>query len=976
MTYQPKTAGINKGQLPQFEDHSKQETKYTTCYMCACRCGIKVTLEDNQIRFIQGNRNHPVNQGVLCAKGNAGIMKQMSGAKLSKPMMRKAGSERGAGEFEEISWDKALDILTQRLQKIRETDPKKLAYFTGRDQMQALTGLWAQQFGTINWAAHGGFCSVNMAAGGLYTMGHSFWEFGDPDWDRTKYFMLWGVAEDHASNPIKIGLEKLKRRGSKFVAINPVQTGYQAIADEWIPIKPGTDAVLALSIVHELVKRELFDWEFLLRYTNSAYLVVQKPGEKGDGLFYRDADNNPQVWDIESQQPVANNKPGIKPALFGEYQMPCGTKVTTVFSLMSAKYLDPMYSPESASKVCGIKAETIERLALEMAHVAFKETIEIDCEWTDWTGKKHDKFIGRPVSMHAMRGISAHSNGFHTCRAIHFIQVLLGSIDCPGGHRAKAPYPKHIPPPLKPAKDVKPNTPLSSPPLGFPTSPEDLAVDDAGQPLRIDKAYSWDAPLANHGLMHMVITNAVKGDPYPIDTLLLFMANMSWNSTMNTGSVRDMLREKDSTGEHKIPFLVVVDAFNSEMVQFADLVLPDTTYLERFDTISVLDRPISEPDAVCDSIRMPILKLDRDVRAWQEVMVDLATRLKFPAFTNEDGTPKYKDYKDFVINFEKAPGIGFLAGWRGKDGEKSIRGEPNPKQWEAYEKNQCFFRHELPENMRFYRFANKDYLKFAKDSGFNTTDDPIVIELYSESLQKFRLAAQGLSDGPQPPTQELRDRVETFFDPLPFYYQTLESERLETRAEEYPFYAITQRPMMMYHSWDSQNVWLRQILASNFLYMNRQKAQAMGIEDLSWVWMESHNGKIRVQVKLMEGVQEDTVWTWNAIGKARGTWGLSADANESNQGFLLNHLISELLPPKDGASSITNSDPITGQAAWYDLQVKIQPAAKGEVGVWPTFGQEDSAKNASSMLPKVLRYQTHKAVNLYRSMKDIINRRA
>ena len=83
--------------------------------------------------------------------------------------------------------------------------------------MQALTSLWAQQFGTINWAAHGGFCSVNMAAAGLYTTGFSFWEFGDPDWNNTKYFMLWGVAEDHASNPIKIGINKLKERGGKFV---------------------------------------------------------------------------------------------------------------------------------------------------------------------------------------------------------------------------------------------------------------------------------------------------------------------------------------------------------------------------------------------------------------------------------------------------------------------------------------------------------------------------------------------------------------------------------------------------------------------------------------------------------------------------------------------------------------------------------------------------------------------------------------
>src|SRR5512147_3257168 len=208
------------------EDHSRQQTKYTTCYMCACRCGIKVTLEDNKVRFIQGNRNHPTNQGVLCAKGSAGIMKQYSTAKLTQPLMRKPGTERGEGIYEAISWEQALDVLTDRLEEIRATDPSKLAY----------------------------------------SIGFSFWEFGAPDWDYAKYFLMWGVAEDHSSNPIKIGLEKLKRKGGKFVSVNPVRTGYSAIADEWVPIKPGMDGLFAMSIVHVLLSRELFDYEFLINY--------------------------------------------------------------------------------------------------------------------------------------------------------------------------------------------------------------------------------------------------------------------------------------------------------------------------------------------------------------------------------------------------------------------------------------------------------------------------------------------------------------------------------------------------------------------------------------------------------------------------------------------------------------------------------------------------------------------------------------
>ena len=119
-------------------------------------------------------------------------MKQVSPARLTQPLLRKVGSARGAGEFETISWERAFELLTARLQHIRSTDPKKFALFTGRDQMQALTGLFARQFGTPNYAAHGGFCSVNMAAGMIYTIGGSFWEFGGPDLERAKLFVMIG----------------------------------------------------------------------------------------------------------------------------------------------------------------------------------------------------------------------------------------------------------------------------------------------------------------------------------------------------------------------------------------------------------------------------------------------------------------------------------------------------------------------------------------------------------------------------------------------------------------------------------------------------------------------------------------------------------------------------------------------------------------------------------------------------------------
>ncbi|EGV30133.1 molybdopterin oxidoreductase [Thiorhodococcus drewsii AZ1] len=915
------------------------EVKETTCYMCACRCGIRVHLRDGEVRYIDGNPKHPLNKGVICAKGSSGIMKQYSPGRITKPLRRKPGAERGESAFEVISWDEAFGMLEERLAKLRAEDPKKFALFTGRDQMQALTGLFAKQYGTPNYAAHGGFCSVNMAAGLIYTMGGSFWEFGGPDLERSKLFVMIGTAEDHHSNPLKIAISEFKRRGGRFVSINPVRTGYSAIADEWVPIKPGTDGALLLAIVHEIISKGLFDREFLVQYTNSAELVVDDPERENHGLFYRAEmhveegcfdPQNKLWWDRDINGPISTHTPGADPRLMGSYVLPDGTPVKPSFQLLKERV--EQYTPEWAAPITGIPAETIRRLAHEMGVTARDQKIELPIKWTDCWDNEHESVTGNPVSFHAMRGLAAHSNGFHTIRTLGILMTLLGTIDRPGGFRHKAPFPRPIPPCPKPPhgpEAVQPNTPLDGMPLGWPAKPDDLFVDADGEAVRLDKAFSWEYPLSVHGLMHNVITNAWRGDPYPIDTLFLFMANMAWNSTMNTVEVRKMLVDKNPNGDYKIPFLVVCDTFASETVAFADLVLPDTSYLERHDALSMLDRPISEFDGPVDAVRIPVLPPKGDCKPFQDVLVELGSRLKLPAFTKEDGSRKYRDYPDFVVNYETSPGsgIGFLAGWRGQSGDKVLKGEPNPRQWEMYAQNGCVFHYELPRNYQYMRNWNKGYLHWARAHGMIRYAEPINLHLYSEVLQKFRLAAQGKWPGRIPP-ERLRERVETFFDPLPFYYDPLESQLIDTRR--YPLNALTQRPMAMYHSWDSQNAWLRQIHSHNYLFMSPRVGLENGFGDGDWVWVESPHGKVRCMCRFSEAVEPGTVWTWNAIGKASGAWGLSADADESRKGFLLNHVIAEELPPSASGDHLSNSDPVTGQAAWFDVRVRVYKAEDGE----------------------------------------------
>ncbi|MFL2740728.1 MAG: molybdopterin oxidoreductase family protein, partial [Paracoccaceae bacterium] len=436
-------------------------------------------------------------------------------------------------------------------------------------------------------------------------------------------------------------------------------------------------------------------------------------------------------------------------------------------------------------------------------------------------------------------------------------------------------------------------------------------------PARIDKAFTWENPMSAHGLMHMVISNAHAGDPYEIDTLFMYMANMSWNSSMNTKGVIEMLTDMNDNGDYVIPHIIYSDAYSSEMVAYADLILPDTTYLERHDCISLLDRPICEADAVADSIRWPVIEPDRDVRGFQSVLCDLGSRLGLPGFTNDDGSAKYKDYADYIVNHERKPGIGPLAGWRSKD-DTGV-GLPNQNQLNDYIDNGGFWIKHVPQNAAYYKPWNLDYQNWAVSTGLFDAPQPYIFSLYVEPMRKFQLAAMG--HGERQPPEHLRDRILKSMDPLPIWYPPFEETHVDT--EEFTLHALTQRPMAMYHSWGTQNAWLRQIHGINPLYIPSKLMISHALKDGDWVQLTSVHGSITVPVAEMAALNEKTVWTWNAIGKRKGTWALDKNAPEATKGFLLNHLIHELLPSKGDGLRWANSDPITGQAAWFDLRVKL-----------------------------------------------------
>ena len=149
-----------------------------------------------------------------------------------------------------------------------------------------------------------------------------------------------------------------------------------------------------------------------------------------------------------------------------------------------------------------------------------------------------------------------------------------------------------------------------------------------------------------------------------------------------------------------------------------------------------------------------------------------------PGSSTRNGNAKYpRGYAQYIVEHERSPGVGLLAGWRGVDGDDAGIGAPNPDQLARYIENGCHWHREIPAAARYYKMANRDYLEWAKSLGFVGSTAPVTLQFYAETLQKFRLAAQG-HGAVQPPGAD-RARVERYFDPLPFWYASLEADSFD-----------------------------------------------------------------------------------------------------------------------------------------------------------------------------------------------------
>ena len=241
-------------------------TYASTCWECSTRCGSLVTVENGHVTKVGPNKDHPGSKGAFCVKGIRALPELTYHENRIRRPMRRVG-ERGSGNWQEISWDEALDEIADRLLSVRnEHGPKSLvgAVSSAFFSRGAMVALLMRSLGSPNWMMNQDLCGGCRALSDKIT---GLGIVGGEDIDDTKCALIVG-RNPSAADPVQwMALKRAKANGAKIVTIDPARTPAADIADLWLRPRPGSDAALALSLINVIIQEDLYDRDFVDKWT-------------------------------------------------------------------------------------------------------------------------------------------------------------------------------------------------------------------------------------------------------------------------------------------------------------------------------------------------------------------------------------------------------------------------------------------------------------------------------------------------------------------------------------------------------------------------------------------------------------------------------------------------------------------------------------------------------------------------------------
>jgi anaerobic selenocysteine-containing dehydrogenase len=740
----------------------------TVCLLCPSGCGMLARIADGNLVKLEGNPMHPVNLGALCPKGQAAPELLYNPDRLTGPLKRVGA--RGAGEWKEITWEEAIKSVAAQLNDLRSSGhPERAALMYGetRGQMRPFLERFMAAIGSPNMISHN---SLNIEAaklGTLYTQGK--YDLPNYDLENSKYILSIGASLLEAGrSPQRMisGFSYLRRGRSdrgKVVVVDPRQGITGSKADEWIPIKPGTDAALILALANVIIKTGKFDSDFVNNYSFGFDDFIDDQGRQHKGF---------KTYVLEN------------------------------------------YDPQRVEQITGIPATTISRIAGE-----FSTTLPAIAILPGKGGLLNESF-----------------NGVSTAMAINCLNALVGSLETKGGVLTQR-YP------------TCPD---------WPALPKDRRAEKGRDADRIDGA-GTSFPLGRHAFQ-AVADNVLDG--YPLDTLFLYDANPIYEVPGGSRFIEAF---------EQINLVVSFATFMDETAQYADLVLPEPTFLERWQDDYIeglgypgvgLRQPVIEPlyntmnsgdfiIQVAKTMGGPVSK----AMPWHSFEVLLQERLK------DIGT----DW-----NTLKELGVWLTPGYR-----FSRRGDRRWKK-EVIGTDRQY----APKDGRFDFFSRELHC--------------ILGEYDDEELDAFGAGVKG--------------------DPL--FLPHYEEVTYAGDPEEFPLHlnVITLMSLGPYSA--AANLPTLQEISGmtvgerwgSWLEMNPEKAHELNLSDRSQVWIESPFGRLKTKLRYVRGLNPDVVnLPHNQGHKAIGRWAKNRGVNGL-----------EIMNPA--------SEPFTGLASFTNTKVKVYRA--------------------------------------------------
>ncbi|MCL0044134.1 molybdopterin-dependent oxidoreductase [Dehalococcoidia bacterium] len=581
----------------------------TTCRMCYVGCGVLIKVENGEVVNVIGDPDSPKNRGRMCAKGKSGIMNQNNPNRVTHPL-RRANPEKGIGidpMWEEIPWEEAIDTISQKMKKVCSEDPRKLyLQIWGAFDLGTWIGALGPAVGTpYVQTGLSGTCGKtihsiqHITTGGFHT---------EPDIINCNYLIdvgtQMGVATREGFNHHVPDCAKARERGMKLVVVDPVGNNAAAKADEWLPIRPGTDAAFGLGMLNVLLNDvKIYDSEFLKHNTNAPYLVGH------DKKYIRDTrTKKPLMYDLSDGVVKTYDDPTlIDPALEGEYKVQ-RKNATPAFEILKARAAE--YPPERVEEITTIPANSIRRISREFGEAAqIGATVTIDGVEVPY----------RPVCLEWNRGPQGHIHAWHHTWALSLVNLVLGAVGVVGGSHGT---------------DVATNWPVKS----WPEAGEDGMLQHRGsnwrgagsmgafpgrtviKPDRCDLFELY--PVSRH--TRTLVPEVYKDpDKYGIDHHIEMVIHSTGNQVAggwgDVQAVVDWYKSIDMV----VGFAVEIN----ETHEMDDIVLPMPTYVEENNFHgSHHNSPVSGEAVGFQQIQQAAVKSPEGVRPPVEVMMEIYDR--------------------------------------------------------------------------------------------------------------------------------------------------------------------------------------------------------------------------------------------------------------------------------------------------------------------------------------------------------------